>query len=43
MGGKRITVSNLEIIEMDTEKNTILVKGAIPGARNSFLEIRGKN
>jgi large subunit ribosomal protein L3 len=43
MGGKRITVSNLEIIEIDTEKNTILVKGAIPGARNSFLEIRGKN
>ena len=39
MGGARITVKNLEVLEVKPEKNLLLVKGAVPGARNSFLEI----
>lgn len=40
MGGKRKTVKNLEIIDVDTKNNLLFVKGAVPGARNSLLEIR---
>lgn len=39
MGGKQITVKTLEIIEVIPEENLLLVKGAVPGARNSLLEI----
>lgn len=39
MGGKRATVRNLEIIEIIPEQNLILVKGSVPGAKNSLLEI----
>jgi len=41
MGGKRITIRNLEIIRIDTENNLIAVKGAVPGRRGTLLEIRG--
>ncbi|TSC95664.1 MAG: large subunit ribosomal protein L3 [Parcubacteria group bacterium Athens1014_10] len=40
MGGDRVTIKNLEIIEVLPEENIILLKGAVPGARNSLLEIR---
>ena len=43
MGGKRITISNLEIIEVQPDKNLLLIKGAMPGARNSLLEIKSIN
>lgn len=39
MGGKRVTISNLEIVEVLSDKNLILVKGCVPGATNSYLEI----
>lgn len=39
MGGDRVTVSNLKIVAVDKETNRLLVKGAVPGARNSFLMI----
>lgn len=39
MGGDRVTIKNLEIIEVDKEKNLIYLRGAVPGARNSLLEI----
>jgi len=39
MGGKQITVKILEVIEIIPEENLLLVKGAVPGARNSLLEI----
>ncbi len=39
MGNARITIKNLKIINVDPEKNVILVKGAVPGPRNSLLEI----
>lgn len=40
MGGKRVTIKNLEVIEINPEKNLLILKGAVPGARNSLLEIR---
>lgn len=40
MGGKRVTVQNLEVVEVLPEKNLILVKGSVPGARNALLQIR---
>jgi len=42
MGATRITVSNLEIIEVDPENGLIKIKGAVPGARNGLVEIRGQ-
>ena len=40
MGNRRITVKGLEIIEIDTERSLLLVKGGIPGATNSLVQIR---
>ncbi len=40
MGGKRITVQNLEIVKVDAENNLILVKGAVPGPKKSLVTIR---
>ncbi len=42
MGKKRVTVKNLEIVEINTEKNLLLIKGAVPGDKNALLEIKGK-
>lgn len=40
MGGVRVTTQNLEVIKVDAEKNLILVKGSVPGPKNSYLIIR---
>jgi large subunit ribosomal protein L3 len=40
MGGGRITVKNLEVVRVDAEKNLLLVRGAVPGAKGSALLIR---
>ena len=40
MGSERVTVRNLEIIEVDAEDNVILVKGAVPGANGSYVMLR---
>jgi large subunit ribosomal protein L3 len=39
MGGEKITVLNLEVIEVDPTNNLIYIKGAVPGARNTLIEI----
>ena len=39
MGGTQITVRNLEVIDILPEKNLILLKGSVPGAPNTILEI----
>lgn len=39
MGGKRISIRNLEVVEIIPEKNLILLKGNVPGAPNTLLEI----
>jgi large subunit ribosomal protein L3 len=40
MGGKRITVKNLQIVEVDEAENLIYLKGAVPGPRNGFIALR---
>lgn len=40
MGGDRYTSQNLEVIRIDTEKNLIAVKGAVPGAKGGLVIIR---
>ena len=39
MGNQRVKVENLEVLNIDTEKNIIVVKGAVPGCNNSFILI----
>lgn len=39
MGGKRVTVRNLEVLRVIPGSNLILVKGGVPGAPNSIVEI----
>ena len=40
MGNRRITVKGLEIVEIDAERNLLMIKGGIPGATNSLVQIR---
>lgn len=42
MGGERVTVSNLEVAAIDEANNIIYVKGAVPGAINGYLMIKGE-
>ncbi|MFG0319546.1 MAG: 50S ribosomal protein L3 [Planctomycetota bacterium JB042] len=39
-GDERATVRNLEVIEVDAENNSIVLRGAVPGARQGFVQIR---
>jgi large subunit ribosomal protein L3 len=39
MGNKKVTALNLLVVMVDVEKNLMFVKGSVPGARNSMLEI----
>lgn len=40
MGGNRVTIQNLEIAKVDVERNVILVRGNVPGAKNSLIQIK---
>lgn len=40
MGGDRITVQNLEVVKVDPENNLLVVEGAVPGPKKSFLVIK---
>ena len=40
MGGVRVTAQNLPVIRVDEERNLLLIKGAVPGAKGALLEIR---
>lgn len=40
MGSENVTIQNLEIVRADAEKNIILIKGAVPGAKGSILVIK---
>ena len=40
MGSVKVTVQNLEVVRVDADKNFILVKGAIPGAKGSVVTIK---
>lgn len=48
MGGERVTVQRLTVVRVDADRNLILIKGAIPGPKKSFVVIKntvkpGKN
>ena len=40
MGNERKTMQNLQVVKVLKEKNILLVKGAVPGCRNGYLEIK---
>lgn len=40
MGGKTVTIQNLKVVKVDVERNLILIKGSMPGAKNSILKIQ---
>ena len=40
MGAARVTVRNLRVVKLDEQRNLMLVKGAVPGARNGHVLVR---
>ena len=40
MGGKRVTQVGLVVHGIDSDRNLLLVKGAVPGPKNGFVEVR---
>lgn len=43
MGGDRITVKNLVVLQVNAAENMLLIKGAIPGRKGTLVEVRGNN
>lgn len=39
MGAEQVTIQNLEVVKVDTERNVLLIKGNIPGAKKSLVKI----
>lgn len=39
MGNKRVTVKNVTVVKIDTDRNLLFLKGGVPGARNSYIRI----
>jgi len=40
MGDERVTTQNLEVVKIDAERNLLLIKGAVPGAKNGQVAVR---
>lgn len=40
MGAEKVTVQNLEVVKVDMDKNLILIKGAVPGAKGGLVTIK---
>jgi len=40
MGGRRVTVKNLEVVKVDAEKNLLYLKGQVPGPNNGYVLIK---
>lgn len=40
MGDVRVTTQNLEVVKVDADRNLLLIKGAVPGAKNGKVTIR---
>jgi large subunit ribosomal protein L3 len=40
MGSERVSVQNLEVVRVDTERNLLLIKGAVPGAKGGQVIVR---
>ncbi|MXV39282.1 50S ribosomal protein L3 [Flavobacteriaceae bacterium Ap0902] len=43
MGNEKVTIQNLKVLKVDEEKNLLIVKGAIPGPKNSYVIVRKWN
>jgi large subunit ribosomal protein L3 len=39
MGNQRVTIKNLKVVDVRPEMDVVLVRGAVPGSRNSLVEI----
>jgi large subunit ribosomal protein L3 len=42
-GAERVTIRNLDVVKIDSDKNLVLVRGAVPGANGSLVMIRPTN
>jgi large subunit ribosomal protein L3 len=40
MGGKRVTQRGLEVVDVDSENNLLLIRGSVPGPKNGTVEVR---
>ena len=40
MGGIQVTIKNLHVVEINEDKNELIVSGAIPGPTGSFVSIK---
>lgn len=40
MGSEAVTIQNLEVVRVDAERNLLLVKGAVPGAKGSLVAVK---
>lgn len=40
MGVETVTLQNLQVVKVDTERNVLLVKGSIPGPKNSYVSVK---
>ncbi|OGX68293.1 MAG: 50S ribosomal protein L3 [Paenibacillus sp. RIFOXYA1_FULL_44_5] len=40
MGSETVTLQNLQVVKVDQEKNVLLVKGSIPGPKNSYVTVK---
>ena len=40
MGARKLTVQNLRVLDVDTENNILVIKGAVPGHRNGYIVVR---
>jgi len=40
MGVDRVTIQNLEVIDVDKENNLIMVRGSVPGHKNNYLVLQ---
>jgi large subunit ribosomal protein L3 len=39
LGNETVTVRNVEVVAIDTTENVVLVKGPVPGARNTLVKL----
>ena len=40
MGHETVTIQNLEVVKIDLDKNVVLVKGSVPGAKGAILKLK---
>ena len=40
MGHVKVTVQNLEVVKVDAQRNLLLIKGAIPGAKGTMVTVK---